>query len=178
MRRSSRRGFPVKRTTTNAIIDLSAAITFLGLLVTGYIIRFPLPAGSGRSHVLWGMGRHDWGAVHFWISVAFLLILVVHLALHWEWVIGMIRKRFSARTRQSHRPSPWLLGLVAAVLFLFSFALFAWMAHASVRDTRGEFGDDRSHHLRQHLNGVNLNVASHSVSAITLPKMAELSSVL
>ncbi len=53
---------------------------------TGYILWFVLPPGTNRTHILWGLLRHQWGTLHFWISVMLLTVLAVHVALHWRWL--------------------------------------------------------------------------------------------
>ena len=43
----------------------------LSMVATGLILRFVLPAGSGRQALtLWGWDRHDWGDTHFWLAVS------------------------------------------------------------------------------------------------------------
>ncbi len=36
--------------------------------------------------LLWGMDRHEWGDIHFWLSVAFLVVMAVHLYQHRYWL--------------------------------------------------------------------------------------------
>jgi hypothetical protein len=56
-------------------------------------MRYILPPGSGRWKFIWGLDRHEWGSIHFWISVIFLSILTIHLILHWRWVANFIKGR-------------------------------------------------------------------------------------
>lgn len=81
----------MKRTHTNFLIDAAAFVEFALLLSTGLLVRYVLPPGSGHSATLWGLGRHDWGGVHFWIAVAFLATLSVHLVLHWKWIVCVVK---------------------------------------------------------------------------------------
>ena len=41
---------------------------------------------AGGEPTLWGFGRHDFGRVHFYISLAVVALIVLHVALHWSWV--------------------------------------------------------------------------------------------
>ena len=83
----------MNRTISNIIIDIIAAFLFLGMIATGYLLRFPLPPGSNKMLSLWGYTRHQWGDVHFWISLGLLVVLIVHLVLHWNWIVTVIGKR-------------------------------------------------------------------------------------
>lgn len=64
-----------------------------GIAVIGFIIKYVLPpgVGGGRGHgpadYLLGMNRHDWGDVHFWIALFLLSLLILHLILHWNWIV-------------------------------------------------------------------------------------------
>ena len=83
----------MNRTISNIIIDIIAAFLFLGMIATGYLLRFPLPPGSNKMLSLWGYTRHQRGDVHFWISLGLLVVLIVHLVLHWNWIVTVIGKR-------------------------------------------------------------------------------------
>ncbi len=90
----------MNRVLLNAVADLLLALVMLGVLVTGLIMRWVLPPGSQRTHALWGMDRHAWGDLHFWLAAAAVLIVLLHVALHWQWVVSVARR--------------WVLGLGAA----------------------------------------------------------------
>jgi len=32
------------------------------------------------------MTRHEWGAVHFYLAILFVALMVVHIILHWTWI--------------------------------------------------------------------------------------------
>jgi hypothetical protein len=105
----------MRRTTVNFLVDAIAFLDLLGLIATGAILRFILPPGSGGGHgrgfrggrglddvkELLGLGRHDWGDVHFVLSLLFLLLMLVHLILHWTWITACVRSFFSAAGEQT-----------------------------------------------------------------------------
>ena len=74
------------RATFNLIVDLAAAVSLVGMIATGYILRYPLPANMHKTHTLWGLTRNQRGNIHFWMSAALVSIVVTHLVLHWRWV--------------------------------------------------------------------------------------------
>jgi len=89
----------MKRTTLNFIIDLASFIVLLGLAITGYIIKFVLPPGTGgrgreltggrgREEIeqLWSMTRHEWGDIHFYLAVLFIVLMTIHIIVHWGWI--------------------------------------------------------------------------------------------
>jgi hypothetical protein len=91
--------FMLKRGTVNFIVDLVGFVDLLGLALTGYIMRYILPPGSGgrgfrggrggaaeQIRELWDMSRHEWGTIHFYLAILFVFLMVVHIILHWDWI--------------------------------------------------------------------------------------------
>ena len=120
----------MNRTIANIIIDIIALILLLGMIATGYLLRYPLPPGSNKSLSLWGFTRHQWGDVHFWISLGLLLILVIHLVLHWNWIVTVIGKR--CHFIKTEHPSLIRTGILSGGIVILMLALFAWAAQTSV----------------------------------------------
>ena len=105
----------MKRSTLNFVVDLVSFIDLLGLAFTGFIMKYILPPGTGglgrelrgghgREPIeyLWSMTRHEWGSIHFYLAVLFVILMVVHIILHWSWIIsyfksllGLLRKTTS-----------------------------------------------------------------------------------
>jgi len=95
----------VTRKMLNATVDGAALAGFVLLVATGLLVRYTLPPGSGgrvpmggghggaqrEVGLVLGMTRHEWGDVHFWISVVLLAVLAVHVVLHWKWVASVVR---------------------------------------------------------------------------------------
>ena len=103
----------MKRTRLNFIIDIIAFIGFVVLITTGVLMRYILPPGSGHYSTIWSLDRHDWGGIHFWISIIFLLILTLHLVLHWRWIANVVAGR--PREGSGYRAGLGIVGLIAVV---------------------------------------------------------------
>ncbi|MHC4070383.1 MAG: DUF4405 domain-containing protein [Planctomycetota bacterium] len=74
-------------------------VNLLGLVSTGFIIKYVLPPGTGgrgrflhdgpgREYIkqLWSMTRHEWGDIHFYLALLFVSLMSVHFILHWNWI--------------------------------------------------------------------------------------------
>ena len=101
----------MKRTDLNFSVDAAAFAVFVFMVVTGVILKFLLPAGGGHSVTIWGLDRHGWGDVHFWLSVGFLAACAFHLCLHWKWIFAVLRGR--PREGSGMRLGLGVLGLTA-----------------------------------------------------------------
>jgi hypothetical protein len=83
----------MRKPSLKFLIDGIAFAAFVLLTGTGVLMRYVLPPGTGHFLTLWGLDRHEWGVIHFWIAVAMMAALALHLLLHWRWIVSMIRGR-------------------------------------------------------------------------------------
>jgi hypothetical protein len=128
----------LRRSTLNFLVDLLALLAIFVMMATGLVIRFVLPPGTGGGHgegglLLWGLGRHDWGDVHFWTSVVLGALLVVHVALHWSWVCAMVYRLLGGAEGiqpAAGRCNACGVGFVVAVAL--AFGAFTWYAGSAV----------------------------------------------
>lgn len=136
----------MKRQILNFVIDTAALLVMLAMVATGFLLKWVLPPGSRGGHGLqfWGMTRHDWGDLHFWLAVALLLLIFVHVLLHWSWVCALVA-RF-ARERPSDgavvaHSRQWLYGISVLIVCGLLVAGFLWLA--STYTWRGEGSEGR-----------------------------------
>jgi len=129
----------MKRFLDNLIVDLIAAGLMIGMLATGYIIRFPLPPGSNKYLTLWGLTRHEWGDIHFWISLGLLAVVLLHVCLHWQWLVISVKRRLPWTTGSA--TSPLVSGLMTLLVLGAVLALFGWLAQSNVRTITGPRAD-------------------------------------
>ena len=121
----------MNRALVNLLIDTVAAALLTAMVGTGYILWFALPPGTNRTHTLWGLLRHQFGALHFWISVSLLAVLAIHVALHWRWLVVGLSKRFGLGPWAERRPR--LAGLAVLAAAAAPLTTVAVAAHLSVR---------------------------------------------
>jgi len=96
----------MKRSTLNFVIDLISFVDLLGMIFTGIIMRYILPPGTGGRggggsdgigrHIkyLWSMTRHEWGSIHFYLALAFIVLMTAHILLHWTWIKSYVKSLF------------------------------------------------------------------------------------
>jgi hypothetical protein len=81
----------MNKALTNFIVDAFAFVAIVLLVSSGSLLQYKLPAGSGHFLKLWGMDRHEWGQIHLWTAIVLLAATLIHLCLHWRWIVGMIK---------------------------------------------------------------------------------------
>lgn len=105
----------MRKPQVNFAIDTLAFFLFLCLLSTGLLIYIIMPPASGFS--VWGMDRHGWGDIHFWIAISFLALMAIHFILHWSWIIHKVKGN-SKDEKVFVRRSLYAIILIAVVIFL------------------------------------------------------------
>ena len=40
------------------------------------------------------MTRHEWGSIHFYMAVVFVVLMIVHIVLHWTWIKHYVKSGF------------------------------------------------------------------------------------
>jgi hypothetical protein len=121
----------MKRFLDNLLIDLIAAALMIGMLATGYILHFPLPPGSNKELTLWGLTRHQWGDVHFWISLGLIAVILLHLCLHWQWVAISVKRKLSRR--KAAPGSALVSGLMTFLVLGAVLFCSGWAAQSGVK---------------------------------------------
>jgi hypothetical protein len=131
----------------NFIIDFLMFLCLMAMAGLGFLIKYALPPGRqawakyGRNvELTWlGWGRHDWGDIHLYLAFILLGLLVIHLYLHWQMILGLYARLLpdpQTRTRLA-----WAV-LVFTVLAL----LLPFLITPSVRERgRGGGGRGRVH---------------------------------
>lgn len=93
----------MKRTDLNYIVDVALAVSFLLCFITG-LIKFP----AILVYVLQVYGslplyKITW--VHDYSGLAFGIFGVIHLVLHWDWLIAMTRRKLGTTKSEAKEHS-------------------------------------------------------------------------
>jgi len=93
----------------NRVVNLLLWLSTCLMTATGFMLAFRLPPGSrgGGGLTAWGWSRHEWGNLHLRNGYVFLILVILHLILHWRWFWGMTSNRFK---------SLFLAGLIGGLL--------------------------------------------------------------
>ena len=86
-----------RKTRENWLID---AAVFLGALLAGltgiYFLYLPSGGYEGGRNPAYGLsilfGRATWSDLHTWGGILMILAVVIHFAIHWQWVKLMSRR--------------------------------------------------------------------------------------
>ena len=86
------------RAKTNFVLDCVIALAGLGEAISGFILWLVLPSGGYQG----GRGvdalrvfifeREAWKGLHSWLAITMTAAVILHVALHWNWIVCMARK--------------------------------------------------------------------------------------
>jgi len=134
------RGSVSKQTRNNWLIDAAVFTGAVVAAITGIYFLF-LPSGGyqGGRNPMYGVtilfDRHTWDNLHTWFSVLMIVAVIVHLAIHWNWVKGMAKRMVKSITGKGVRMNRYgifnvavdaavaigfLLAAVSGIYFMFA----------------------------------------------------------
>ena len=121
----------MSKNRVSLVVDLLAYLAMAVLIATGVILHYRLPPHS-RSDVMLGLSRHEWGGIHFYVALFLLVVVVLHIILHWKWVTHTFGALFGGEGRP--KPAAGLGGatlLVVLGLVLAGLVAASWVAPVS-----------------------------------------------
>lgn len=117
-------------TRNNWLLDMGLLASGLVAALSGVYFLF-LPTGGYRGgrnpyyaiHILFEC--HTWEDLHVWGGIAMILIALVHIAVHWRWFQGMVRRTWNELTGRCACFNPrgrWnlILNLVVGISFVLT----------------------------------------------------------
>lgn len=109
-------------------IDILMLLLMMPLAGIGFLIKYVLVPGSKRNELygggvdleFLGLDRHEWGQIHFLISIGLLVLLALHIVFHWKMIVCIFKRMIPFRILRNTLAIA--LGLVS--LGMIAFALF------------------------------------------------------
>lgn len=94
----------------NLLVDALIGVAFLMESVSGFVLWLVLPHGGyqGGRNPSYGatfiLTRDTWLSIHDWFAVVMVLGVLIHLVLHWRWIVCMLRNLWREASRAKPRP--------------------------------------------------------------------------
>jgi len=84
----------MRKATRNYTVFIAMTLMALFIVASGFVLWLVLPRGGGgymggrgdttQATFLWA--RDTWIDLHNWVAVALLVVVVIHVILHWKWI--------------------------------------------------------------------------------------------
>ena len=129
----------LQKSKLNICIDIVMFLLMMGITGIGFLVKFVLIPGFERNEIygrdvelmLFNMNRHQWGKIHLILGLLLIVLLAVHMVLHYRQVKAIMKKMVVS----SLRLRVGVIALVMVSLFLIAFPIFV---SPDVTHLRGE----------------------------------------
>jgi preprotein translocase subunit SecY len=86
-----------RQTQRNWLVDASLFSSAVVAMLSGiYFLFLPIGGYQGGRNPTYNLtilfSRHTWDDLHTWSGILMMIIVAVHLSLHWQWVVSMTRR--------------------------------------------------------------------------------------
>ena len=88
------------QTRNNWLVDAGLFISGMVAVLSGiYFLFLPIGGYQGGRNPMYGVevlfSRQTWDDLHTWGGVAMIAIAVLHIPLHWSWIVNMVKRTFN-----------------------------------------------------------------------------------
>jgi uncharacterized membrane protein len=97
----------MKKATQNYILAVLLFLTSFTVTFSGFVLwlAFPHIGGGSRGtsiyRTFWGVTNDTWTAIHDWVGVAIIVVAILHIILHWNWIVRMTKRYFRPAVQTS-----------------------------------------------------------------------------
>jgi hypothetical protein len=113
----------MKKTDWQYLVDTLLFICMVGIILIGLLLGLVIPEGPSTpesSKYFLNLHRHQWGNIHFYLSLTFIALLIVHLTLDWKWIKARANHLFK---------KGWKTALVGTVVVSLLLLFAIWLFH-------------------------------------------------
>lgn len=90
----------MSRTLINLLVDTILLTASVALAWVAVVLRFVFPRPTAAAGwTLWGYGYDDWANAQFGLVAFISFVILLHVALHWSWVCGVVVTRVLGRKK-------------------------------------------------------------------------------
>jgi len=145
----------MNRSKSNFVIGAVMTTLISAVVGIGVMMKYVLLSGAaqwekfGRNVKLtfWGMDRHEWGSIHLLLGVALIVLVVIHIILHWGALVSIFRQLVNSSVPR--RAIALIFVLICLFLIVFPMLIEPDMAEGGRHEGRGW----RSHQIQGGIDG-------------------------
>lgn len=99
------------RITERFITVSTLLILFIFECLSGIVIWLIMPRGrddyfemiEGIGRTFWGLQRDVWSDLHAWVAIVIIAIVILHIAMHWRWLLRITSGEKATENGNNHR---------------------------------------------------------------------------
>ena len=124
----------MKKSDWQYLIDSLLFINIIGIVIIGFLLGLVIPEGPSvaeSSKYFFGLHRHDWGHIHFYLSIAFTVLVIIHLIFSWKWIKAKAKQIFK---------NVWRTSLIIILFLALLTPLLFWNFWPKYAETYADSG--------------------------------------
>jgi hypothetical protein len=124
----------MKKSDWQYLVDTLLFLSVVGIALIGFLMGVVIPKGPTTpesSKYFLGLHRHQWSNIHFYLSIAFVVFVTIHILFSWKWIKNKSRQIFKERWNTA-----LISTAVASVLLVFLF----WAIYPKVPGAYEDYG--------------------------------------
>jgi len=124
----------MKKSDWQYLVDSLLFICIVGIAFIGILLGLFIPKGPSApesTKYFLNLHRHQWGNIHFYLSIGFVILVIVHLALSWKWIKGRASQIFK---------KAWKTALVSTVILSILVLFLFWVFYPKDPGAYQEYG--------------------------------------
>ena len=91
------------------ILAIGIALLSLVEAISGFVLWLGFPAREGVGRGLggglgnlsfWELSKHTWIDIHDWVAVALVVLVSIHVILHWRWILQIAKSLFKGTPKR------------------------------------------------------------------------------
>jgi hypothetical protein len=135
----------MKKADWQYLVDSLLFICIAGIAMIGILLAFFIPKGPSSpesSKYFLNLHRHQWGNIHLFISIAFVLLVIIHLTLDWKWI--------KSRSNQIFKRG-WKMALLSTALASLLVLVFFWIFYPKEPGVYEQYGGGMGRQTTNHV---------------------------
>ena len=124
----------MKKSDWQYLVDTLLFISIVGITIIGFLMGLVIPKGPTApesTKYFLGLHRHQWSNIHFYLSVAFVVFVTIHILFSWKWIKNKSLQIFKKRWNTA-----LIFIVVGSILLIFLF----WALYPRVPGAYEDFG--------------------------------------
>ncbi len=124
----------LKKSDWQYLVDTLLFICIVSMAFIGFLLGLVIPKGPKAAETakyFLGLHRHQWGNFHFYLSISFVILVVIHLIFSWNWIKGKASQLFKKR---------WGTALIFTVIVPLLVLFLFWIFYPRVPGAYEDYG--------------------------------------
>ncbi len=124
----------MKKTDWQYLVDTLLFLCIVGIAFIGFLMGLFIPKGPTApesAKYFLGLHRHQWGNIHFYLSITFTVLIIIHLIFSWKWIKAKARQIFKGR---------WATALILTAIASFLVLFLFWSLYPKVPGAYEDYG--------------------------------------